>query len=214
MRNHAAGILLSTVAFDSDHHVVPLPYSCLLTNENEHSHTMQVQFSKDTYGGAYDRPERREISDQDKGLEAAWRKVMTNDSKAFNCARHRGDSVSTTMKPGGSEARQLWEKVPDEAQCSMAACGNLHGEWMNSTVESMNAVNDEVRKEFSSGVHMTGSLLRLVKDSARRYSDKRKALTATRYLPRAVLSRMDDVLAKAQTITSGVTFPGGVGGGM
>eukprot|EP00854_Cymbomonas_tetramitiformis_P009425 gene9425-biopygen9611 len=111
MRSNAAGILLSTVALDSDHHVVPLTYSCLVTNENEHSHTLQLQFSKDTYGDAYDRPERREISDQDKGLEAAWGKVMTNGSKAFNCARHRGDNVSTTVKPGGSDARQLWGKA-------------------------------------------------------------------------------------------------------
>ncbi|KAK3270768.1 hypothetical protein CYMTET_20845 [Cymbomonas tetramitiformis] len=104
---------------------------------------------------------------------------MTNGSKAFNCARHRGDIVSTTVKPGGSEARQLWEKavkalplarleeikvmhspqaaaclsqVPDEAQY-MAPCGNLHGdlpsgEWVSSTMEGMNVVNDEVRKEF------------------------------------------------------------------
>ncbi|KAK3278324.1 hypothetical protein CYMTET_13730 [Cymbomonas tetramitiformis] len=74
----------------------------------------------------------------------------------------------------------------------------------------MHAVNDEVRKEVFSGVHMTGALLRLVKDSARRYTEnKRKALTATRHLPSAVLSRMDDVLAKAHTITSGVSFPEG-----
>ncbi|KAK3233587.1 hypothetical protein CYMTET_56126 [Cymbomonas tetramitiformis] len=237
MRINAAGILLSTVALDSDHHAVPLTYS-VPAHERERAfrHTLQVHFSKDTYGDAYDRPERREISDQDKGLAAAWRKVMPNGSKAFNCARHRGDNVSTIVKPGGSEASKLWEKaakalalarlaeieathspqaaaymsqVPDEAQY-MAACGNLHGEWVNSTVEGMNAANDEVRKEFSSGVPMTGALLRLVKDSARRYTDnKRKALTATHHLPRAVLSRMDAVLAKAQTITSDVTFPGG-----
>ncbi|KAK3252754.1 hypothetical protein CYMTET_37971 [Cymbomonas tetramitiformis] len=108
---------------------------------------------------------------------------MANDSKAFNCARHRGDNVSTTVKPGGSEAGQLWEmkavkaltlpaleeikamyspqaaaylsQVPDEARYA-AACGNLHAEWVNNTVEGMNVVNDEVSKEFSSGVHMTG----------------------------------------------------------
>ncbi|KAK3255649.1 hypothetical protein CYMTET_35179 [Cymbomonas tetramitiformis] len=155
---------------------------------------------------------------------------MTNGSKAFNSARHRGDNVSTTVKPGGSEARQLWEKavtlarleeikaidspqaaaylsqVPDDTQY-IAACGNLHGGWVNN-MEGTNAVNDEVRKKFSSGVHMTVALLRLVKDSARRFTDnKREALTATRHLPRAVLSRMDDVLAKTQTLTSGVSSP-------
>ncbi|KAK3276860.1 hypothetical protein CYMTET_15096 [Cymbomonas tetramitiformis] len=50
----------------------------------------------------------------------------------------------------------------------------------------MLCVNDEVRKEFSSGLHMPGALLRLVRDSARRFNDnKRKALTATRHLPSA-----------------------------
>ncbi|KAK3274762.1 hypothetical protein CYMTET_17070 [Cymbomonas tetramitiformis] len=167
-----------------------------------------------------------------EGLKAASGKVMANGSKAFNYARHRarGHRVSTTVKPGGSEAKQLWEKavkaltlarleeinamyspqavaylsqVPDEAQY-MAPCGNLHGGWVNN-MEGTNAVNDEVRKKFSSGVHMTVALLRLVKDSARRFTDnKREALTATRHLPRAVLSRMDDVLAKTQTLTSGL----------
>ncbi|KAK3285793.1 hypothetical protein CYMTET_6616 [Cymbomonas tetramitiformis] len=112
MRSNAAGILLSTVSLDSDHHVVPLTYACLLTNENEHSHTLQLEFSKEMHGEAYDRPGRREISDQDKGMEAAWGKVMTNGSKAFNRARHRGDNVSTTvMKPGGSEARRVYKQA-------------------------------------------------------------------------------------------------------
>ncbi|KAK3243295.1 hypothetical protein CYMTET_45037 [Cymbomonas tetramitiformis] len=234
MRSSAAGILLSTVSLDSDHHVVPLTYSCLLTNENEHSHTIQLEFSKEMYGEAYDRPERREISDQDKGMEAAWGKAMTNGSKAFNCARHRGDNVSTTVKPGGSEARSLYEQavkaltlprleeikalyspqaaaylgqVPDAAQY-IAACGKLHGESVNSTVEAMNAVNDEVRREFSSGVHMTAALLSCVKKSSKRFNEnKTKAHAATGQLPKAVLSKMKDVLEKAGTITAGVSFP-------
>ncbi|KAK3270858.1 hypothetical protein CYMTET_20753 [Cymbomonas tetramitiformis] len=73
----------------------------------------------------------------------------------------------------------------------------------------MNAVNDGVRKEFPSGIHMTTALLQCVKHSGRRYTEnKGKALAATRHLPMAVLKRMEAVLGKAQTITSGVTFPG------
>ncbi|KAK3264069.1 hypothetical protein CYMTET_27167 [Cymbomonas tetramitiformis] len=99
-RSNAAGILLSTVALDSDHHVVSVTHSCLLTIENEHPHTLQLQFFKDVYDEAYDRPERREISDEDKGLEAAWGKIMTNGNTAFNCVRHRGENVSTTVNNG------------------------------------------------------------------------------------------------------------------
>eukprot|EP00854_Cymbomonas_tetramitiformis_P012387 gene12387-biopygen12739 len=159
---------------------------------------------------------------------------MTNGSMHFNCARHRGENVSTQVKPGGSQARQVYEKavkvltlhelgelkgqysseaavylgkVPDAAQY-MVACGELHGESVNSTVEAMNAVNEPVRKGFDAGIHMTAALLTTVKLCGRRfYENKRKAHAATGQLPSAVWRKLEPVIAKAATINSGVSFP-------
>ncbi|KAK3245999.1 hypothetical protein CYMTET_44451 [Cymbomonas tetramitiformis] len=232
MRSNAAGILMSTVTRDAQHHVVPITYSCFLMNESEVSHGMQLLFSNGTYGDKYDQADRREISDKDKGLAAAWEKNMRH-AKLFTCARHRGDTVSTTVKPGGSEARALFDqavkaltipkleaikarystraaeflgKATDESQY-MAACGKLHGESVNSSVESMNAANDAVRKEFKEGVHMTKALLTTVKLTERRYNtNKAEAQRATSEMPPALIRDLAEALDKATEITSGISF--------
>ncbi|KAK3285015.1 hypothetical protein CYMTET_7358 [Cymbomonas tetramitiformis] len=137
------------------------------------------------------------------------------------------------VKPDGSEARGLYEKavkaltllqladtkaayspqaaeylgmVPDDAQY-IAACGELHDESVNSTVEATNFANNYVRQEFATGVHLTVTLLTLVKECARRfYENKGNAHAATGPLHSAMLRKLEDVAEKAATINSGVSF--------
>ncbi|KAK3282858.1 hypothetical protein CYMTET_9425 [Cymbomonas tetramitiformis] len=233
MRNNSAGILMSTVTRDANHHVVPMNYACLLMNECETSHSMQLIFSKEAYGDVYDHPDRREVSDKDKGLAAAWDTVMCNGSLLFTCARHRAEGVSTTIRPGGSEARALFQqavkaptipklegikaqystraaeylgKASDQSQY-MAVCGKLHGQSVNSCVECMNAANEKVRADFKEGVFMTKALLTTVGLCEKRFTEnKAKAQSATGQLPPAVILDVAESMEKALTITSGISF--------
>eukprot|EP00854_Cymbomonas_tetramitiformis_P002076 gene2076-biopygen1973 len=111
MRINAASILLSTVTLDSDHHVAPLmSYSVLLTNQNEHSHTLrQLNHAKEVYGDAYDCPERREMSDQDKSVNSNLEAMnWANDAvrQEFVSGVHTTAALLTLVK---QSARRFYE---------------------------------------------------------------------------------------------------------
>ena len=106
MTGRTKGCLGTVTSLDPDHHCVPPTYIQMMLNEGG---TPWYYLFTATKAVLNDCPERRIITDQDKGCASMMKQVM-KDAQPFYDSKHRGDNVAMAQN-GAKAGGDLYKKM-------------------------------------------------------------------------------------------------------